>query len=83
MNAIDYVRAKVWSSNNPGKVATASSFTIVQKKVRAKSIEHSIMKTFPEQSSLPWNKICYVPYLVTYFMTAMIYVSVQFRRSII
>ena len=57
---IDHVRAKAWSTKNPGKVAMASSFKIVHRKSKGKSIKLSITKTFPEWPSSPWNK--YVMY---------------------
>ena len=77
------MRAKVWSSKNPGKVTTASSFAIVHGKSEGKSIKHFITKTFSERPSSPWNKYDMYFYLVTYFMTAMLYLSVQFLRNII
>ena len=65
---IDYVQAKVWSSKNLEKVATASSFTIVHRKSEGKSIEGYITKTFPEGSSLPCNKYVMYFYQVTYIL---------------
>ena len=80
---LDHVHDKVWSSKNLEKVAMASNFAIVHRKSEGKSIELSITKTFPEGSSLPWNKYVMSFYPVTYFMTAMLYLSVRFLRNII
>ena len=52
-------------------------------KSEGKSIERYITKTFPERSSLPCNKYVVYFYQVTYFMIAMLYLSVRFLHNII
>jgi len=60
------------------KVATASSFTTVNEKSEGNSIEHSIVKTFPE-----WNNSKYVNYVTyLYLVTVILCLSVQFCFSV-
>ena len=77
--SIDLVCSKkAWSGKKWEKVATASSFTIVYEKSERKRIEHSIAKTFPKWNNLPCRKYVIYFYLVAYFISALLYLSVRF-----
>ena len=80
IETIDLVHSKAWSGKNWKKVATASSFTIVYEKSEGKSTKCSITKTFPKRNNLPCCKyVIYMYfYLVTYFVPAILYLSVRF-----
>ena len=80
---IDHVHVKAWSSKNLRKVATVSSFVIVYLKKWGKKFWVFYYKnlTWAAQLAMEWNVMYF--YLVTYFMTTMVYLSVQFLHNII
>ena len=57
---IDHVRAKAWSSKNPGKVATASSFAIVHGKKWGQKYRAFYYENLPWAAQLAMEQICYV-----------------------
>ena len=78
VKSIDPVHTKAWSGKNWGKVAMASSFTIVYEKSEGKSIERSIAKIFPRWNNSQCSKYVIYFYPVTYFIPAILYLLARF-----